>query len=85
VLKSWANDSCNFCRTQTTNLTQHNDSLHGQDDHPKTTDYHPLGISRYDGMDGHGIDWLYMYMGVTCGRILGLEVGQMTDAIFDAT
>jgi hypothetical protein len=33
---------------------------HGQDDQPKTNDYHPLGMSRDDGMNEHGIDWLYM-------------------------
>jgi hypothetical protein len=26
---------------------------------PKTTDYHHLGMSRDDGMDEHGIDWIY--------------------------
>jgi hypothetical protein len=40
-----------FCHTLTTNLTQHDS--HGQDDHPKTNDYHPLGMSRDDGMDEH--------------------------------
>jgi hypothetical protein len=27
--------------------------------HPKTIDYHHLDMSREDGMDRHGIDWIY--------------------------
>jgi hypothetical protein len=47
-----------FCCVPTTNLTQHNP--HGPDDNPKTIDYHKhLDKSRDDGMDEHGIDWLY--------------------------
>jgi hypothetical protein len=43
---------CEFCCILlTTNLTQHDS--HGQDDHPKTNDYHHLGMSRDDGMDKH--------------------------------
>jgi hypothetical protein len=37
-------------------LTQHDS--HGPDDHPKTIDYHYLDMSRDDGMDKNGIDWL---------------------------
>jgi hypothetical protein len=40
-----------------TNLTQHNS--HGPDDQPKHIHNHVLNISRDDGMDEHGIDWLY--------------------------
>jgi hypothetical protein len=46
-----------FCHSLTTNLFQHDS--HGPDDHPKTIDYHHLDMPRDDGMDEHGIDWLY--------------------------
>jgi hypothetical protein len=45
-----------FCPFTTTTLTQHDP--HGPDDHPKTIHYHHLDMSRDDGMDEHGIDWL---------------------------
>jgi hypothetical protein len=45
----------------TTNLTQYDS--HGPDEQPKTIDYNHLGMSRDDGMDEHGIDWL-------CGFLL---------------
>jgi hypothetical protein len=32
---------------------------HGPDDNPKTIDYQHLDMARDDGMDEHGIDWLY--------------------------
>jgi hypothetical protein len=35
------------------------DDSHGPDDQPKTIDYHHLDMSRDDGMDENGIDWLY--------------------------
>jgi hypothetical protein len=60
-----------FCHAATTNLTQHN--LHGPDDHPKTIDYHHLDMARDDGMDEHGIDWLY-----GCHLVVGSTVGQIT-------
>jgi hypothetical protein len=41
----------------TTNLTQHD--VHGPDDSPKIIRYHHLDMSRDDGMDEHGIDWIY--------------------------
>jgi hypothetical protein len=44
-----------------TNLTQHNSS-HGPDDQPKTINHHHLGMSIDDGMDEHGIDWIYGYL-----------------------
>jgi hypothetical protein len=31
---------------------------HGLDDHLNTIHYHHLDMSRDDGMDEHGIDWL---------------------------
>jgi hypothetical protein len=46
-----------FCHAPTPDLTQHNP--HGPDDSPKTIDYHHLDMSRHDGMDERGIDWLY--------------------------
>ena len=49
--------TANFCKAPTTNLTQHDS--HGPDDGPKTIDYHHLGMSRDDGMDEHGMDWIY--------------------------
>jgi hypothetical protein len=33
---------------------------HGPDDLPKTIDYHHLNMSRDDGMDEHGMDWIYL-------------------------
>jgi hypothetical protein len=48
--------TADFCLALTTNLTQHDP--HGPDDLPKTIDYHHLDMSRDDGMDEHGIDWL---------------------------
>jgi hypothetical protein len=46
-----------ICHALTTNLTQHDS--HGPDDHPKTSiDYHHLDMSKDDGTDEHGIDWL---------------------------
>jgi hypothetical protein len=45
-----------ICQTLTTHLTQPNS--HGPDDYPETIDYHLLDMSRDDGMDEHGIDWL---------------------------
>jgi hypothetical protein len=53
--------TADFCHALTTNLTQ-NDT-HGPDDQPKTIDHHHMGMSRDDGMDEHGIDWL-------CGCVL---------------
>jgi hypothetical protein len=32
--------------------------IYDQYDQTKTIDYHHLGMSRNDGMDEHGIDWL---------------------------
>jgi hypothetical protein len=32
---------------------------HGPDDQPKTIHHHHLDMSRDDGMDEHGSDWLY--------------------------
>jgi hypothetical protein len=49
--------TADFLHTLTTNLTQHD--LHGPDDSTKTIHYHHLDMSRDDGMDEHGIDWLY--------------------------
>jgi hypothetical protein len=49
--------TADFYQTLTTHLIQHYDS-HGPDDYPKTIDYHHLDMSRDDGMDEHGIDWL---------------------------
>jgi hypothetical protein len=49
--------SADFCYTPTTNLTQYDS--HGPDDQPKTIHHHHLDMSRDDGMDEHGIDWLY--------------------------
>jgi hypothetical protein len=49
--------TADFCHTPTKNLTQHNP--HGPDDLPKTIDYHHPDMSRDDGMDEHGMDWLY--------------------------
>jgi hypothetical protein len=46
-----------FVTPPTTNLTQHDSRK--LDDHPKSIDYHHLDMSRDDGMDDHGIDWLY--------------------------
>jgi hypothetical protein len=51
-----------FCHALTTNLTQHDS--HGPYDQPKTIDYHHMDMSKEDGMDEHGIDWL-------CGRLVG--------------
>jgi hypothetical protein len=50
--------TADYYPTPTTNLTQHDP--HGPDDLPKTIDYHyhHLDMSRDDGMDEHGIDWL---------------------------
>jgi hypothetical protein len=42
-------------------LIQH-DSSHGPDDQPKTIGHHHLGMPRDDGMDEHGIDWMYGYV-----------------------
>jgi hypothetical protein len=39
------------------NLTQHN--RYWPDDLPKTIDYHHPDMSRDDGMDEHGMDWIY--------------------------
>jgi predicted SAM-dependent methyltransferase len=47
----------NFVAPLYLKLTQHDS--HGPDDHPKTIDYHHLDMPRDDGMDEHGIDWLY--------------------------
>jgi hypothetical protein len=55
--KKWGKSQADFCNAPTTNLTQHNP--HDPDDHPKTIDYHHLDMARDDGMDEHGIDWLY--------------------------
>jgi hypothetical protein len=61
-----------YCQAPTTNLTQHDS--HGQGDYLKTIDYHHLDMSRDDGMDDDGIDWLY-----GCHLVgFGLEVGQIT-------
>jgi hypothetical protein len=49
--------TANFDQASTTNLTQHDS--HGPDDGSKTIDYHHLDMSRDDGMDEHGNDWLY--------------------------
>jgi hypothetical protein len=46
-----------FCPALTTNLTLHDS--HWPDDQPKTIDYHHQDMSRYDGMDEHGMDWIY--------------------------
>jgi hypothetical protein len=40
-------------------ITQHDS--HGPDDVANTIDYHHLDMSRDDGMDEHGNDWLYGY------------------------
>jgi hypothetical protein len=45
-----------FCQTLTTYLTQ--PKSHGPIDSAKTIDYHHLDMSRDDGLDEHGIDWL---------------------------
>jgi hypothetical protein len=47
-----------FFHASTTNLTQHDSRK--PDDRPKSIDYHHhLDMSRDDGMDEHGIDWIY--------------------------
>jgi hypothetical protein len=46
-----------FVKPSPQNLTQHDS--HGPDDLPKTIDYHHLDMSRNDGMDESGIDWLF--------------------------
>jgi hypothetical protein len=56
-LESWSTREADSCHTLTTNQTQHH-SHAGPDDHPKTIDSHHLDISRDDGMDEHGIDWV---------------------------
>jgi hypothetical protein len=35
---------------------------HGQYNQPKTIDYHHMDMSKEDGMDEHGIDWLCGYV-----------------------
>jgi hypothetical protein len=57
LAQKWGKSQADFCHTPTTNLTQHNPL--GPDDNPKTIDYHHLDMARDDGMDEHGIDWLY--------------------------
>jgi hypothetical protein len=42
---------------------------HVPDDHPKTIDYHHMDMSKDDGTDEHGIDWL-------CGcHLVGIWLG----------
>jgi hypothetical protein len=55
-LKSWAN-YIRCCHALTTNLIKHDS--HGPDDQPKTTHCHHIDMSRDDGMDENGIDWIY--------------------------
>jgi hypothetical protein len=55
-LRSWANHRWFLSNPHHTS-DQACDS-HGPDDYPKTIDYHHLDMSRDDGMDEHGIDWL---------------------------
>jgi hypothetical protein len=61
-LGSWPNNhhAAKFPHALTANLTpQHDSHSHGQDDGSKTIDYPYLDMSRDDGMDEHGIQWLY--------------------------
>jgi hypothetical protein len=60
-----------FHQFLTTNLTQHD--VHGPDDNPKTIHYHHLDMSRDDGTDEHGIDWLY-----GCD-LVGLLLGKLSN------
>jgi hypothetical protein len=46
----------------------------GQMTTPKTIDYHHLDMSRDDGMDEHGIDWLCGCW-MSSGRILAWKLG----------
>jgi hypothetical protein len=55
--KLLSNYSYDFHQVLTTNLTQH--FSYGPDDSPKTIDHYHLDMSRDDGMDEHGIDWIY--------------------------
>jgi hypothetical protein len=48
--------TADLCHALTTNLTQHDS--HGPDDSPKTIGYHHLDMSKDDGTDEHGIDWV---------------------------
>jgi hypothetical protein len=65
-----------FCHTPTTNLTQHNPL--GNDNNPKTIDYHHQNIKIDDGMDEHGIDW-----NVGCHQVgLWLKSGANNRLIF---
>jgi hypothetical protein len=56
-LESYCQITADFHQVLTTNLTQHD--VHGPDDSSKTIEHHYLVMSRDDGMNEHGIDWLY--------------------------
>jgi hypothetical protein len=57
-LESYCQITADFHQVLTTNLNQH--FSHGPDDSSKTIHYHhPPDMSRDDGMDEHGIAWLY--------------------------
>jgi hypothetical protein len=72
LAQKWGKSQADFCHPPTPDLTQHD--LHGPDDNPKTIDYHHLNMAIDDGMDEHGIDWLYGW------HLTGfwLKIGQIT-------